>query len=299
MKVKFFGVRGSTPCPTPPNARYGGNTSCVALSIPGEPPIVFDLGTGLQAWGHSQPLDGTFQATALVTHFHFDHVQGLPFLAAADRPGSRLDIYGPGETGTTTKDLFTGFVRPPYFPVGIEQLRGSYGLHDVLRDDFTIGTVAVMVRPVPHVGLTVGYRVEHGGRSVTYISDHQAPESLDSIDDDVLELAAGTDLLIHDAQYTDEDWKTKSHWGHCTVEYAVDVAMKAGVRALALFHHDPSRTDVDIDRLTAIAKARGLACGVEVFAAAEGLGIEVGVPIAPQLTKRFVVGPMFAGNANL
>ncbi len=299
MKVKFFGVRGSTPCPTPPNARYGGNTSCVALSIPGETPIVFDLGTGLQAWGQTQPLDGTFHATALVTHFHFDPVQGLPFLAAADRPGSRLDIYGPGETGTTTQDLFTGFVRPPYFPVGIEQLRGSYGLHDVLRDDFTIGTVGVTVRPVPHVGLTVGYRVEHAGRSVTYISDHQAPESLDTIDDDVLELAAGTDLLIHDAQYTDEDWKTKSHWGHCTVDYAVDVAIKAGVRALALFHHDPSRSDVDIDRLTARAKARGLASGVEVFAAAEGMGIEVGVPIAAQLTKRFVVGPMFAGNANL
>lgn len=299
MKVKFFGVRGSTPCPTPPNARYGGNTSCVALSIPGEAPILFDLGTGLQAWGHTQPLDGTFAATALVTHFHFDHVQGLPFLAAADRPGSRLDIYGPGETGTTTADLFTGFVRPPYFPVGIEQLRGSYGLHDVLHDDFMVGTAKVMVRPVPHVGLTVGYRVEHQGRSVTYISDHQAPESLDTVDESVLELAAGTDLLIHDAQYTDEDWKTKSHWGHCTINYAVDVAIKAGVRALALFHHDPSRNDASIDRLTAHAKARGLASGVEVFAASEGLSVKPGSPIGPQLSKRHVVGPMFAGNANM
>lgn len=299
MKVKFFGVRGSTPCPTPPNARYGGNTSCVVLTIPGEGPILFDLGTGLQAWGHTQPLDGTFAATALVTHFHFDHVQGLPFLAAADRPGSRLDIYGPGETGTTTADLFTGFVRPPYFPVGIEQLRGSYGLHDVLHDDFVVGTAKIMVRPVPHVGLTVGYRVEHHGRSVTYISDHQAPESLDSVDESVLELAAGTDLLIHDAQYTDEDWKTKSHWGHCTVDYAVDVAIKAGVRALALFHHDPSRSDVSIDRLTAQAKVRGLASGVEVFAASEGLCVQPGSPIGPQLSKRHVVGPMFAGNANM
>ncbi len=298
MKVTFFGVRGSTPCPTPPNARYGGNTSCVVVNIAGEPPIIFDLGTGLQAWGRTQPLDGTFHATALVTHFHFDHVQGLPFLAAADRPGSSLDIYGPGETGTTTADLFTGFVRPPYFPVGIDQLRGTYGLHDVLRANFTIGSAEVMVRPVPHVGLTVGYRIDWNGRSVTYISDHQAPESLDTIDDSVLELAAGTDLLIHDSQYTNEDWETKSHWGHCTVDYSVDVAIKAGVKALALFHHDPSRTDADIDRLTNGARARGAASGVEVFAAAEGLSIVPGKPVGPQISKRFAVGPMFAGNEN-
>jgi phosphoribosyl 1,2-cyclic phosphodiesterase len=298
VKVTFFGVRGSTPCPTAANARYGGNTSSVVVSIPGEGPILFDLGTGLQAWGRTQPLDGTFSATALVTHFHFDHVQGLPFLAAADRPGSHLDIYGPGETGSTTADLFTGFVRPPYFPVGIDQLRGTYGLHDVLTDEFTIGSAQVTVRPVPHVGLTVGYRVEHDGHSVTYISDHQAPESLDSIDDGVLELAAGTDLLIHDAQYIDDDWSTKSHWGHCTVDYAVDVATKAGARALALFHHDPSRSDSEIDRLTAAAKIRGAASGVEVFAAAEGLSIKPGHAIGPQIAKRFAVGPMFAGNAN-
>ena len=134
---------------------------------------------------------------------------------------------------------------------------------------------------------------------MTYISDHQAPESLDTVDEGVLELAAGTDLLIHDAQYTDEDWKTKSHWGHCTVDYAVDVAIKAGARALALFHHDPSRTDVNIDRLTAQAKVRGLASGVDVFAASEGLCVDPRSPIGPQLSKRHVVGPMFAGNANM
>lgn len=298
MKVTFFGVRGSTPCPTPPNARYGGNTSCVVVNIPDEPPIIFDLGTGLQVWGRTQPLDGTFHATALVTHFHFDHVQGLPFLAAADRLGSSLDIYGPGETGTTTADLFTGFVRPPYFPVGIDQLRGQYGLHDVLRDDFTVGSAQVMVRPVPHVGLTVGYRLDWNGRSVTYISDHQAPEALDSIDEGVLELAAGADLLIHDSQYINEDWETKSHWGHSTIDYSVDVATKAGAKALALFHHDPSRSDADLDRLTNLARARGAASGLEVFCAAEGLTIVPGKPIGPQISKRVAVGPMFCGNAD-
>ena len=200
MKVTFFGVRGSTPCPAGPHARYGGNTSCVVVEIPGEDPIILDLGTGLQSWGKTQPLDGTFSATALVTHFHFDHVQGLPFLAAADRIGSRLDIYGPGDTGSTVKDLFTGFVRPPYFPVGIDELRGTYRLHDVLTDDITVGTAKVKVRPVPHVGLTVGYRIEWQGSSVAYVSDHQAPQDLETFADSVLELAEGVDLLIHDAQ---------------------------------------------------------------------------------------------------
>lgn len=294
MKVTFYGVRGSTPCPTGPHARYGGNTSCVVVDIPDEAPIVFDLGTGLQSWGRTQPLDGTFRATALVTHFHFDHVQGLPFLAAADRPGSRLDIYGPGDTGTTVKDLFTGFVRPPYFPVGIDQLRGTYGLHDVLNADFEVGTATVRVRPVPHVGLTVGYRVEWQGSSVAYISDHQAPHALDTIADGVQELCDGVDLLIHDAQYTPTDWETKSHWGHCTVAYAVKVAKTCGAKSLALFHHDPSRTDTQIDLLTAEARALPDAAGLCIFAAAEGQAVRLGQPIPPQVAKRAAVGPMFA-----
>jgi phosphoribosyl 1,2-cyclic phosphodiesterase len=299
LKVTFFGVRGSTPCPTGPNARYGGNTSCVALNIPGEDPIVFDLGTGLQSWGRHQPLDGTFNATALVTHFHFDHVQGLPFLAAADRPGAKFAVYGPGESGSTVKDLFTGFVRPPYFPVGIDQLRGTYGLHDVIDADFTLGEsgdVKVMVRPVPHVGLTVGYRVDWNGKSVTYISDHQAPEGLDSIAPEVLELCDGVDLLIHDSQYTNVDWETKSHWGHCTVDYALDVAIASKAKTLCLFHHDPSRTDTEIDKLTASLKERAKANQVDVFAAAEGLTIEVGRPVGPQIAKAVSVGPMFSSN---
>ena len=296
MKVTFYGVRGSTPCPAGPHARYGGNTSCVVVDIPGEDPIILDLGTGLQSWGKTQPLDGTFSATALVTHFHFDHVQGLPFLAAADRIGSRLDIYGPGDTGTTVKDLFTGFVRPPYFPVSLDQLRGNYGLHDVYTDDFKVGSADVKVRPVPHVGLTVGYRIESGGRSVAYASDHQAPQNLDTFADSVLELADGVDLLIHDAQYTPLDWETKAHWGHCTIDYAVRLAQAAGAKALALFHHDPGRTDSEIDRLTSEARSTAADTGLCVFAAAEGLSITLGSPLAPQTVKRVPVSPMFASH---
>jgi phosphoribosyl 1,2-cyclic phosphodiesterase len=294
VNVTFYGVRGSTPCPGAANVRYGGNTSCVVVSFDDQPPIILDLGTGLQAWGKTQPLDGSFSATALVTHFHFDHVQGLPFLAAADRPGANLAIYGPGDTGTTTADLFTGFVRPPYFPVTIDQLRGTYTLRDVLNDDFMVGSVKVKVRPVPHVGLTVGYRLDFDGASIAYISDHQAPQGLDTVADSVLELCEGVDLLIHDAQYTDADWETKSHWGHCTIEYAVMVAAMSGAGALALFHHDPTRTDAQVDELTAKARILAHPQGIEVFAASEGLTVKPGLPIRQQLTRRNACGPMFA-----
>ena len=293
MQVTFFGVRGSTPCPVGPTARYGGNTSCVAIDIEGDAPIVLDLGTGLRTWGEAQPLDGSFAATALVSHFHFDHVQGLPFLAAADRIGARFDIFGPGQSGHDVAELCRGFIKPPYFPVALEQLRGTYGKHDVWINDFTVGRAKVMVRPVPHVGLTVGYRVEAGGRSVAYVPDHQAPFGLDSIADSVLELCDGVDLLIHDAQYTPLDWETKSLWGHCTMAYALDVAVAARVKALALFHHDPARSDGELDRLAAQVRGAGRTRGVEVFAASEGLRVIPGEPMAGQVARGVAIGPMF------
>ena len=139
-----------------------------------------------------------------------------------------------------------------------------------------MGGAKIMVRPVPHCGPTVGYRVKWGGVTVTYISDHQAPLDLDSVADTVLELAEGTDVLIHDAQYTPAEFARKSNWGHCTVEYAVWLAAEVGARRLALYHHDPTHDDDMIDRLATAAAACGLAMGVEVFAAREGLTVELG-----------------------
>ena len=148
----------------------------------------------------------------------------------------------------------TDFMRPPYFPVTCSELRGDIVFHDVLKDDLTVGRARIMVRPVPHCGPTVGYRVEWAGATVTYISDHQAPPGLDSVADSVLELADGADLLIHDAQYTADEFAEKSHWGHCTVDYAVKVAGRPGPSGLVLFHHDPSHGDDMLDRLLAEAQ---------------------------------------------
>lgn len=271
MELTFYGVRGSCPCPSEANRRYGGNTACVALAEEDGPPIIFDLGTGLRAFGETQPVDGSFVGTALVTHIHWDHVQGLPFFPPADRDGARLDIYGPQQDEGSLADLFDGFMRPPYFPVTCADLRGDIRFHEVLKDEILIGPAKVTVRPVPHNGPTVGYRVAWDGRVITYISDHQAPLGLDSVADSVIELAQGADVLIHDAQYTRSEFEEKSHWGHCTVDYAVRVAAEAGARKLALFHHDPSHGDERMDELLVEAAALGEPHGLEVLAAFEGL----------------------------
>ena len=280
LNVTFFGVRGSTPCPCAANLRYGGNTSCVALEAAGAEPVVLDLGTGLRYWGETQPLDGTFLAHALVTHLHFDHVQGLPFLAAADRPGARLEIYAPVQDDQSLGDAFEGFIRPPYFPIRWNDLRGEYRFHEVSDTDIVVGDAKVSVRTVPHVGRTNGYRVELGGATVAYVSDHQMPlDGSHEVPTSVLELADGVDLLIHDAQYTPEEFAEKAHWGHCTVEFAVTVALEAGAKRLALFHHDPTHGDDVVDQMLERAERAAAGTSLEVLAASEGLTLTLADPL--------------------
>ncbi len=275
VNVAFYGVRGSCPCPSEGTRRYGGNTACVAVTAEGQTPLIFDLGTGLRAFADSQPLDGSFEGTALVSHIHWDHVQGLPFFPPADRVGARLDVYGPPPGDMTLTEAIDGLIRPPYFPVTLSGLRGTYVFHEALHCEFMIGAAKVMVRPVPHCGPTVGYRIEMDGRVVTYISDHQAPRDLASVDQGVLELARDADLLIHDAQYTPQEFAEKSDWGHCTMQYALAVAQRSGARRLALFHHDPAHSDECLDAIVEeVVKASGPS-GPEVIGAYEGLRISL------------------------
>lgn len=275
VNVRFFGVRGSTPCPCESNRRYGGNTACVAIEAPGCDPLVLDLGTGLRFFGETQPQDGTFRGNALVTHLHWDHVQGLPFLVPVNRAGAQFDVYGPREEGIGLVEAFDEFMRPPYFPVGIEALAGDIRFHDIEPGQQDIGGMRVTTANVPHIGRTFGYRVEVGGRSVVYIPDHQQPiDGSMEVADSVLELCRGADLLIHDAQYTTDEFAAKPHWGHSTIEYSLRVASEAGVARLALFHHDPDHDDQALDQLLDEARRHPLAAGLrEVLAAHEGLTV--------------------------
>lgn len=281
LSVTFHGVRGSTPCSSEATSRYGGNTSCVVLEVAGEPPLVLDLGTGLRRWDRHRPGRGVFEGTALLTHLHWDHVMGLPFFRPVDRPGARLDIFGPTFAGAPLAETFANLMGPPFFPIRPDQLQGDIRFHDVSDGELAVGEATVMVRSIPHLGPTNGYRIEWGGASVAYVSDHQAPPGSDTVDDRVLELASGVDLLVHDAQFTAAEWTDKADWGHSTVEYAVLVASEAGARRLALFHHDPAHDDDQMDGLADDARRAGDRLGVgEVLAAAEGLTVTLG-PSAP------------------
>jgi phosphoribosyl 1,2-cyclic phosphodiesterase len=274
VRVTFCGTRGSTPAPGPEFVRYGGNTSCVAVSHEdgAGPSLLLDAGTGLR---RVQELlrDRAFQGTLLLTHLHWDHVQGLPFFPSGDRVGSRVSLLLPSHDQLGPVELLSRMMSPPFFPIGPTQLRGDWDFGYVGDGAFEAEGFSVLAKDVPHKGgHTVGYRVSDGRTSLAYLPDH-CPTALGSGPDDVgeyhetaLELACGVDLLIHDSHLRAEEVEAEGSFGHAAAEYAVRLGELAGARQVALFHHRPERTDAEIDRTVARFAERGL----PVVAAEEG-----------------------------
>jgi phosphoribosyl 1,2-cyclic phosphodiesterase len=277
MTVTFHGVRGSTPCHGEEIARYGGNTSCVSLGIPDQDPILFDLGTGLRYFGQTLSSDEPFRGTCLLSHLHWDHIQGLPFFKPFLRPGANVKIYAPHQPGDiSVAEVFADTIKPPLFPIHFSMFPGMVDLHEIADDEFDVGAATVRSRLIPHVGHTVGYRVEWNGRSVVYMSDHQMPaDGTHSAWPGVFDLCNGADLLIHDAQYTPEEFAQKRDWGHCTPDYAVWLSATAGVKRLAMFHHDPAHDDDDLDGILGTAIECAAKLGVDAFAARERTTVDV------------------------
>lgn len=285
IDITFYGVRGSTPCCCPATAGIGGNTSCVALQIDDLDPVLLDLGTGLRYFGEHlrSAANGNesapFRGTALVTHLHWDHVQGLPFFVPLLEEGASLTLVGPAQSGSTLREEFACFVKPPLFPVGLDVLPGSVEFVEARSGCITIDGADVMIRPINHVGETNGYRVESvQGGSVAYIPDHQQPiDDPTFVSPEALELARGVDVLIHDAQYDNDEFDQKATWGHSTIDYAVEVAAQAEVGRLVLFHHDPNHDDAWVER--AGERATDLAQGrFDVIVASEGLSLNSATP---------------------
>lgn len=276
--VTFHGVRGSTPCDGDEVARYGGNTSCVSVDVPGHDPLLFDMGTGIRRYGLEHAPGTPFRGTCLLTHLHWDHMQGLPFFTPLLKPGAHLDVYAPVQSdGRDLGDVFGACLCPPMFPISIDAFPGAVDFHAVGDEQFGVGDVEVMSRLVPHIGNTCGYRVSWGGASVAYLSDHQQPGvGVFEMTPGARDLCQGVDLLIHDAQYTDDEFRMKSTWGHCTVDYAVWLAAECRVKTLALFHHDPTHDDDLIDRFVDDANDRCRHSGLDVIGAREGLTVHVG-----------------------
>lgn len=251
------------------------------MEVGNDPPIILDLGSGLRPLGleldASGACDDGVELVAFLSHLHWDHIIGLPFFTTVHHPDTTLDVYGPPQVGGSLHDLFDRVLHPPFFPINVEELNGCVRFHEALTDEVMVGRAKITVRKVPHVGTTLGFRIEADGASVAFVSDHQQPDDRSHVDRGVLELCDGADLVIHDAQYTEEEFLAKSYWGHSTIAYAVHVASEAGAKQLAMFHHDPLHVDDDVDRLLTEARALAEASGLDkVIAASEGLSLEVG-----------------------
>jgi phosphoribosyl 1,2-cyclic phosphodiesterase len=285
MHVRFFGTRGSIATPGPHTLRYGGNTSCVEVRSNSGTLIVLDMGTGAAVLGRElMGRGGPLRGHVLISHTHWDHIQGIPFFAPLFVPGNEWDIYAPRGFGQTLRDTLAGQMQYSYFPVGLEQLGATIRYHELVEGWLRVGDVEVTSRYLNHPALTLGYRLEADGVAVVYACDHE-PHSrmlatgagdISGEDRRHAEFLADADLVVHDAQYLASEYPEKVGWGHSTVEYAVAVARSAGVKQLALTHHDPKRDDAAIDGLVDSLRSGALrAAGPHIFAAAEGQEMEL------------------------
>ena len=285
MQVRFCGVRGSTPAPGNEFVRYGGHTSCLALTPSGAsaPTLILDAGAGLQC---VSPLLGgaAFNGTILLTHLHWDHVLGLPFFTAGDREEALVSVVLPEQdSGLDAASVLTRIMSPPFFPIEPTQLRGRWTFSTIAAGEHRFEGFTVLAREIPHTGgRTFGYRVSDGSSTLTYMPDH-CPTGLGPGEDGIgeyhpaaLELARDVDLLVHDAQLSPGELAAHGAFGHSVADYPVALARRAGARAVALFHHRHDRTDDALDGIAQRFGRDALGEGApEVVVAAEGITLEL------------------------
>lgn len=272
MIVRLWGTRGSVASAGPQTARYGGNTACVEVRGEDGCLVVLDAGTGIQRLGNELEAD-IRRIDILLTHLHMDHIQGLGFFAPIFRQGCEIHVWGPPSPTLHLRARVTRYLSPPLFPIRLRDLRADFEFHDAPPTAFRIGPFTIRADEVIHPGATLGYRLTENGRSLTYLSDHEPALAANDGHPGPgwvsgLGLAHDTDILIHDAQYTQAERAERMGWGHSSVPEAIDFARAAEARQLVLFHHDPARTDHQMDLL--VAEAEGLADGLPVAAAREG-----------------------------
>lgn len=286
--VRFWGTRGSIPTPGPATRKYGGNTSCVELEHEGVS-FVCDGGTGLRELGMDmlrravKPADVHF----FFSHAHWDHIQGFPFFAPIYDPSRTFHIYGAQPEDRRIFDLLSGQMQSDYFPVNFGELKSQIRGEDLGGGAKVISGVEVRFAEQPHPGRSLAYSFAVGGKKVVYATDSELDTLIESDDRrgtlrriaaPLVDFVRGADLLICDAQYTDEEYERKRGWGHPRATTTVDLAVQARVKQLALYHHDPMHNDAEVDAIVSncAARARLLGSEVEVFGAREGMELKIG-----------------------
>jgi phosphoribosyl 1,2-cyclic phosphodiesterase len=279
LTVALYGVRGSLAAPGPTTARYGGNTSSVRVTGADGAVLALDAGTGIRRLGLELP-EGLPRVDILLTHLHMDHIIGLGFFEPLYTPGMEVHIWGPASVTLSLEARLRRYLAPPLFPVSLRDLPCRLELHPTRRAAFAIGAFTVRSAPVCHPGPTLGYRIEAGGTSLAYLPDHEPALGarrfpLDAAWTSGAELAVGVDLLLHDAQYTREEYPRHVGWGHSTMHDAIAFGGLAGVQHLVPFHHDPARDDASLDAALGRALA-DMAPAFPVTPAAEGASFTLG-----------------------
>jgi phosphoribosyl 1,2-cyclic phosphodiesterase len=308
MRVRFWGVRGSLPVPGARTERYGGNTSCVEVVAGGGTRIIIDAGTGIRKLGkelmQTEFESGRGTAHILVSHTHWDHIQGLPFFSPLYQEGNRLHVYARQRDDQNLRGVFASQTESPFFPVPFDETRAAVDFHelgDAAR--FEIQEVRVACARLNHPYIATAYALSTDGAKVAYVSD-TAPftdilfgqqflagpppagsvlsrsdlERLQAMRSELVRLCEGADLVVYDTMFTADDYRQTPHYGHSRPSDAIEICRDAGVRTLALFHHAPERSDLEVDAMLADARqvSGTEARGLQVIAAYEGLDVNLG-----------------------
>jgi len=302
IKIKFWGVRGSIPTPGASTLRYGGNTPCVEVQFRNGPLFILDAGSGIRELGkHLLTRPKPIIAYIFLSHFHWDHIQGLPFFRPAFQPGNKFTILGSDDTTVQLNEIISFQMNPTYFPVAIEDMQSEITFRSLREEIIEIEGVSVETIYLNHPGYALGYRLNYQGHSVVYISDNEPfyfsqttkeinhlpplPQKLEDLFDNFLEdknehlinFCKGADILIHDTQFLPEEYQDKITWGHSPFNFTVDLAIKSNVKQLILFHHDPDHDDSTIDHIQKLSRMLLNKEGSSILcrAAYEGMIIEI------------------------
>jgi phosphoribosyl 1,2-cyclic phosphodiesterase len=295
MRIKFWGVRGSIPVPGQNTVRYGGNTACIEVRGASNEIIILDAGSGIKPLGESLIKESPAEIHLLISHTHWDHINGLPFFVPAYIPNNIVHFYGPRHFNKSLREIIEGQMDYSYFPVRADELRAKIDYRDLKEETIKIGNISIQSKLTNHPVTNYGYRLEEDGKVVVYTGDHEKyfnfitnpdeieeKEEIEKIVEEqnnrIARFVKGADILIADSQYTEDEYASKTGWGHSAIYQSLDLAIKGEVKHFILFHHEPSRTDNELDRLLNLVCERyaQLGCsGMKITAAAEGEEIKI------------------------